>query len=135
MDDVSVLLLLSNCGPLRILDCATACTGAPAGRLPVSNIFLKLSTSSEALLLPSGGLSTGFRSSPDSLCCGSIDANVREKGFAGTPLGDMYDCGAWNPRVEPAMVSAAAIASPRPSVSVSGCPADVSPAVEFAGYA
>lgn len=92
---MSVLLLLSNCGPLGILDCVASCEGAPGGRLPVSNIFLKLSTSNEALLLPSAGRSAGVRSSPDSFCCGSIDANVRENGFAGTPLGDMYDCGAW----------------------------------------
>lgn len=123
IDEVSVLLLLSNCGPLGIFNCAVACAGGPGGRLPVSSIFLKLSTSKDALLLPNPGLSAGVRSSLGSFCCGSIDANVRENGFAGTPLGDMYDCGAWYPRVEPAMVSGAAIASPRPSVSVFDWPA------------
>jgi hypothetical protein len=61
--------------------------------MPVSNKFLKLSTSSEALLLPRAGLSAAVRFSPASLSCGSMDANVRENGLAGTPAGDVAECG------------------------------------------
>jgi hypothetical protein len=78
------------------LDCAVACIGRPDGRspgLPVSNRFLKLSTSREALLVPGAAFSAGVRPSPLSLACGSIDASVLENGFAGTPAGDVTDCG------------------------------------------
>jgi hypothetical protein len=85
---------------------------------------LKLSTSSEALLLPRDGLSAAVRFSPVSLSCGSIDANVRENGLAGTPLGDVAECGAWYPLVEPVHTSAVAISVPRTGVSVSCCPAN-----------
>lgn len=97
IDEVSVLLLLSNCAPLGTLLCAATCVEWLDGRspgLPVSSRFLKLSTSSEALLLPRPGRSAAGRGSPVSLSCGSIVANVRENGLAGTPAGDTADCGA-----------------------------------------
>lgn len=55
--------------------------------LPVRSMFLKLSTSSEALLLPGVAPSAAARSSPPALC-GSIDASVFANGFAGTTEGD-----------------------------------------------
>jgi hypothetical protein len=63
--------------------------------LPVISKFLKLSTSMEALLLPGPTLSVPVRLSPLPLSCGSMDANVLEKGFAGIPLGDVAGRGAW----------------------------------------
>ena len=55
--------------------------------LPVKSMFLKLSTSREALLLPGAAPSADARSSPPALC-GSIDASVFANGFAGTTEGD-----------------------------------------------
>ena len=87
-EDVSVLLLLSNCVPLAPVGCA----GRPEGRgvgLPVRSRFLKLSTSKDALLLPGGDLCALVRSSvPPSLSCDSNDASVFANGFGGTLLGD-----------------------------------------------
>jgi hypothetical protein len=62
---------------------------------------LKLSTSSEALLLPGAALSALVRSSSMPLSCGSIDASVLAKGFAGTPLGNVAELGAWYALLNP----------------------------------
>lgn len=53
--------------------------------LPVRRRFLKLSTSSAALLLPDALVSALDRSSALAVSCGSSVANVRENGLAGTP--------------------------------------------------
>lgn len=90
MDDVSVLLLLSNMGALGMLEGAVACGDWPDGRglgLPVRSRFLKLSTSSETLLFIWIALSAAVRSTPSPFPCGSSVAKVREKGFDGTPVG------------------------------------------------
>jgi hypothetical protein len=55
MDEVSVLLLLSNMGAFTRLEAEGDCGDWPGWRrlgLPVISKFLKLSTSSEALFLP-----------------------------------------------------------------------------------
>lgn len=57
--------------------------------MPVNSMFLKLSTSSDALLLPVAGAaapSAAARSSPPARC-GSMLASVFAKGFAGTTDG------------------------------------------------
>jgi hypothetical protein len=94
IDDVSVLLLLSNWMPLGMLERGVVCVGGPDWRgfaLPVKSRFLKLSTSRDALLLPGAALSAAVRSSTAPLSCGSIDASVLAKGFAGIPAGDTAD--------------------------------------------
>lgn len=91
IDEVSVLLLVSNCAPASGCDTLVGCGGGPDGRgvgFPVMSRFLKLSTSKDALLLPNIGLPVFVRSSSFSLSCGSSDASVLENGFAGTLLGD-----------------------------------------------
>jgi len=59
IDEVSVLLLVSNCAPASGCDTLVGCGGGPDGRgvgFPVMSRFLKLSTSKDALLLPNIGL-------------------------------------------------------------------------------
>ena len=77
--------------------------------LPVRSMFLKLSTSREALLLPRVAPSADSRSSPPALC-GSIEASVFANGFAGTTDGD--SAGKLTPEAvfELAMLSGDAIA-------------------------
>lgn len=90
-DDASVLLPLSTVAVCAELGAVSGCEGCPVCRgygLPVSSMFLKLSTSREALLLPGVAPSAGARSSPLPLRCGSIDASVLANGFAGTTEGD-----------------------------------------------
>jgi hypothetical protein len=53
------------------------------------SMFLKLSTSSDALLLPKAALSAVVRSWSASFSWGSSEARVLANGLAGTPLGDM----------------------------------------------
>jgi hypothetical protein len=91
IEEVSVLLLLSKCAPLTGCDAFVFWAGGPEGRgvgLPVRSRFLKLSTSRDALCWPGPGLCARVRSSPGSFSCGSSDANVLEKGFAGKLLSD-----------------------------------------------
>jgi hypothetical protein len=107
-------------------DWAVGCIGRPDGRSPgwpVSNRFLKLSTSREALLVPRAAFSAGVRPSPLSFSCGSIDASVLEKGFAGTPAGDVADCGGWYPPFAPAQTSDVVISCPHPVVGAFVVPA------------
>jgi hypothetical protein len=111
------------------LDWAAVCIGRPGGRspgLPVSNKFLKLSTSREALLVPRAAFSAGVRPSPLSFSCGSIDASVLENGFAGTPAGDAADCGGWYPPFAPAQISDVVISFPHPAVGAFVVPAYMS---------
>jgi hypothetical protein len=91
VEEVSVLLLVSNCAPATGCDVLVNCGGGPDGRgvgFPVMSRFLKLSTSRDALLLPNIGLPVFVRSSSLSRSCGSSEASVLENGFAGTLLGD-----------------------------------------------
>jgi hypothetical protein len=91
IEEVSVLLLVSNCAPVTGCDALVGCEGGPDGRgvdFPVRSRFLKLSTSKDALLLPSIGLPVFVRSSSLSLSCDSNEASVLENGFAGTPPDD-----------------------------------------------
>lgn len=114
VDEVSVLLLLSKCAPLVVCDAAVVCGGCPEWRgvgLPVRRRFLKLSTSREALLLPRVVFSALVRSSPLSPPCGSNDASVLEKGFAGTLPGDGVAWGLSGYGVEPGSISGAAMTS------------------------
>lgn len=70
-DDVSVLLPLSTTAALAKLGAAGGCEACAACRgygLPVNSMFLKLSTSSEALLFPGIAPSADARSSPPPLC-------------------------------------------------------------------
>lgn len=98
IDEVSVLLPLSNCGALSVLGATLVCGDWADGRgvgLPVKRRFLKLSTSNVALLLLVVCFSVPVRPSSAlavSCVCGSNDASVREKGFAGTPVGDSVLC-------------------------------------------
>ena len=59
---------------------------------------MKLSTSKDALVFADAAFSADTFSSSLLRSCGSIEANVLENGFAGTPLGDTADCGAVFPR-------------------------------------
>lgn len=98
IDEVSVLLPLSSWGALSEFGATIICGDRADGRgvaLPVKRRFLKLSTSSAALLLPGVVFSAPVRPSTlaVSCVCGSKDANVREKGFTGTRLGDSVLCG------------------------------------------
>jgi hypothetical protein len=86
-----MLLPLSTIAALAELGAAGGCAAGAACRgygLPVKSMFLKLSTSREALLLPGVAPSADARSSPLPLRRGSIEASVLEKGFAGTTDGD-----------------------------------------------
>lgn len=84
---------------MLLLPLSTTAAGAPEScggcavcfgyGLPVKSMFLKLSTSSDALLLPAAGAaapSAEARSSPPARC-GSMLASVFAKGFAGTTDG------------------------------------------------
>ena len=62
IDEVSVLLLLSNWMPLGMLG-RGGCPDCRGFALPVMSKFLKLSTSNDALLLPGAALSVAVRSS------------------------------------------------------------------------
>lgn len=111
IDDTSVLLPLSTTAVLAGLGATGACGGCVVCRgygLPVKSMFLKLSTSREALLLPWAAPSAGARSSPPALC-GSIDASVFANGFAGTADGDSAGKLVPNAVLELAMLSAAAM--------------------------
>jgi len=119
IDDVSVLLLLSNWTPLGMLGRGVIFGDCPDWRgpgFPVMSRFLKLSTSRDALLLPDAALSAAVRSSPLPLSCGSIDANVFEKGFAGIPPGEIADWGAWYALRESDHISAVFVSFPHPAV-------------------
>lgn len=110
-EDVSVLLLVSNCAPATGCDALVDCCGGPDGRgvaFPVRSRFLKLSTSKEALLLPSIGLPVFVRSSSLSLSWGSNEASVLENGFAGTLPGDCIASD--SPKVDLGFGDASAIA-------------------------
>lgn len=134
-DDVSVLLLLSNWTPLGMLGRGVACGDCPDWRgpaLPVMSRFLKLSTSNDALLLPDAARSANVRSSPLPICCGSIDANVLENGFAGMPAGETTDCGACFPLRVPDHVSAVGVSFLHPVVCGLGFPEKVSGSVALA---
>jgi hypothetical protein len=89
IDDASVLLPLSTTAALAELGAAGcgACVVCRGYGLPVRSMFLKLSTSREALLLPGAAPSAEARSSPPALW-GSILASVFANGFAGTAEGD-----------------------------------------------
>lgn len=99
MDEASVLLLLSNCALLAECGALPGCADGPEARgvgRPVMSRFLKLSTSRDArlvllllLLLPAASRCACARSSgPASLSCGSNDASVFAKGFAGMLRGE-----------------------------------------------
>jgi hypothetical protein len=102
------------------------CIDCPDGRspgLPVSNRFLKLSTSNEALLVPRAAFSAGVRPSLPSFPCDSIDASVLENGLTGTPAGDVADGGGWYPPFAPAQMSDVVISFPHPVVGACVFPA------------
>jgi hypothetical protein len=129
IDDVSVLLLLSNWGALRGLGTAAIDFGSPDWRgpgLPVMSRVLKLSTSNDALLLPRAGLSAAVRSAALSLSCGSIEASVLANGFAGIPPGDIEDCGAWYLDLKPVDMSVVAVPFPCPALWTFNCPTNKS---------
>lgn len=86
-----MLLPLSTIAAFAELGAVGGCVVCPVCRgygLPVNSMFLKLSTSREALLFPGAAPSVDARSSPLLLCFGSIEANVFANGFAGTIDGD-----------------------------------------------
>lgn len=89
-----MLLLLSNSVPPSAFGAIGGCEGwaewCGVG-VPVKSRFLKLSTSNAALVLPGVVLSAPVRSAALAVSCGSSEANVRAKGFGGTPLGDRVD--------------------------------------------
>lgn len=72
MDDASVLLPLSTTAAVAAPGAAVGgCGACPVFRgygLPVKSMFLKLSTSREALLLPGVAPSAAARSSPLAFC-------------------------------------------------------------------
>lgn len=94
-EELSVLLL-SNCVLLVECEALPGRADWPEARgvgIPVMSRFLKLSTSSEALLLPGVGLCAFVRSSvPLSPCRGSNDASVFENGFTGALPGIGAPC-------------------------------------------
>jgi hypothetical protein len=87
--------------------------------------FLKLSTSRDALLLPGATFSVAFRSSAAPLSRGSMDANVRAKGFAGTPAGDVTGWRTWYSLREPDHMSAVVVSLPCPVIGVLGFPSSM----------
>jgi hypothetical protein len=120
------VLLLSNWGPPRAVGVAVAGVDCPKWRgpdLPVMSRFLKLSTSSDALLAPRAGLCEAPRSSTTAASCGSSEASVLANGFAGMLPVDKDDCGAWYPILEPDHASVEAMSLPCPALCAYNCPA------------
>jgi hypothetical protein len=121
------VLLPSNWEPLGALGVVVADVDCPKWRepvLPVMSRFLKLSTSSDALLAPRAGLCTAPRSSTTAPSCGSSEASVFANGFAGMLLGEKEDCDAWFPVLEPGHASVDAMSLPCPALCACDCPAD-----------